>query len=78
MYVADVQYEYGDPMSGGVLELGSCLASTAIISIRSCVCVMRFLVFLTGLDTAESIAFIITHALNITTEYKKQNTYHFS
>ena len=47
--------------------------STAIISIRSCVWVMRFLVFLTGLDTAESIAFIITHALNITTEYKKQN-----
>ena len=53
MYVVDVQYGYGDPMSGGVLELGSCRASTAIISIRSCVRVMRFLVFLTGLDTAE-------------------------
>ena len=55
MYVVDVQYGYGDPMSGGVLELGSCScrASTAIISIRSCVRVMRFLVFLTGLDTAE-------------------------
>ena len=60
-------------MPGDVLESGSCRASTAIISIRSCVCVMRFLVFLTGLDTAESIAFIITHALNITTEYKRQN-----
>ena len=34
---------------------------------------MRFLVFLSGLDTAQSTAFILTHASNITTKYKKQN-----
>ena len=60
-------------MSGGVLEPGSCRTGTAIIQICNCVCVMRFLVFLSGLDTAQSTAFIITHASNITTKYKKQN-----
>ena len=40
-------------MSGGVLEPGSCRTGTAIIQICNCVCVMRFLVFLTGSDTAE-------------------------
>ena len=60
-------------MSGGVLEPGSCQASTAIILTCSCVYVMHFLVSLAGLNTADSTAFIITHALSMTTAYKKQN-----
>ena len=38
---------------GGVLEFDSCQKSTAIILTHSCICVMRFLAFLTDLDTAE-------------------------
>ena len=40
-------------MSGGVLEFDSCQKSTAIILIHSCICVMRFLAFLTDLDATE-------------------------
>ena len=40
-------------MSGGVLEFDSCQKSTAIILIHSCICIMRFLAFLTDSDAAE-------------------------
>ena len=48
---------------------GSCRASTVIISIRRCVCVMRFAFLPACLDVADIIAFIITHALLQKAEY---------